>query len=108
MEKEKQLTKEELEKVNGGGGYTITTVNGKHYTYIGTDESKKYKCPNCGRPLHPGSWDRFYCDPCNNSWWYEKVLPANINSGAWREMTEEEYRQYKVDTSWAEKGTKAG
>ena len=69
---------------------------------------KKYKCPSCGRPLHPGSWDRFYCDPCNKSWWYEKVLPANINSGAWREMTEEEYRQYKVDTSWAEKGTKAG
>ena len=108
MDDKKELEQEQLSEVNGGGGYTITTVNGKHYTYIGTDESKKYKCPNCGRPLHPGSWDRFYCDPCNKSWWYEKSLPANINSGAWREMTEEEYRQYIFNKNWAEKGTTTG
>lgn len=40
MDDKKELEQEQLSEVNGGGGYTITTVNGKHYRYIGTDESK--------------------------------------------------------------------
>ena len=40
MDDKKELKQEELSEVNGGD-YTITTVNGKHYRYIGTDESKK-------------------------------------------------------------------
>ena len=51
-----------------------------------------YECPVCGRIVHWGSWLRWYCDPCDQSW-HEKssqLLP-NLNSGLWTSISQEEY-----------------
>ena len=103
MDDKKELKQEELSEVNGGG-YIWWTVNNKHYKYVGKDESQKYVCPKCGKPVHPGTLDRFYCDPCNESWYFERFLEINLKSGAWREMTEEEYKRYLFGKNWSQKG----
>ena len=90
---EQALPDEEMDKVTGGlkersvllrkeptwGG--IRNVYAV-YQWKGTDEYKKYLCPNCHRPVHPGSWGRFYCDPCDESWFCESNLEMNM-AGGW-------------------------
>lgn len=100
MEEKKELKQEELSEVNGG--YNYTTVDGKHYWGFGTDTQNKYICPKCGRPVHPGSLSRFYCDPCDTSWFFESQLQPNLNSGYWKEMTDEEWEDYLTQSKWAE------
>ena len=54
----KELSKEELEQVNGG--YYVTEIDGKYYHYTG-DKTKlnlKYVCPKCGKLVYRGSWGR--------------------------------------------------
>ena len=56
------------------------------------DYNRMYECPVCGRIVRWGSWSRWYCDPCNQSW-HEKssqLLP-NLNSGLWTSISQEEY-----------------
>lgn len=76
------------------GGYTICydpNTNG-YYHWRGSGGSDvKYLCPNCKRPVHFGSWLRFYCDPCNASWLDEDPLLPNIAAGQWEEISKEEY-----------------
>lgn len=94
MEKEKQLTKEELEKVNGGY-FLYGGDDGKYYQFVGkkSQRDQKYVCPNCGRPVHYGSSWRYYCDHCNESWWYEKLLEPNFKSGLWEEIDYEDFEE---------------
>ena len=84
-----ELTDDELEGVQGG--YIICSRDGKYYTYTGSDPDQKYVCPNCGRPVHEGTGWRFYCDACDESWFFERCLAPNLSSGAWTEISEEEY-----------------
>lgn len=80
----------DLAEVNGGKKYHDEST-GKYYEWRGNDLDEKYLCPNCRRPVHFGSWLRYYCDPCNGSWLYESSLIPNIAGGSWKEITKEEY-----------------
>ena len=88
-----ELSDEELEGVAGGKWFT--EENGKYYEYTGSrsdaDWSASYLCPKCGKPLHYGSWGRYYCDPCDESWFFESPLKLNLQSGVWTEITKERY-----------------
>lgn len=88
----RELNDEQLEHV--AGGLTELDWNGKHYEYTGARGRTKdpawdrcYLCPICGRPVHFGDWYRFYCDPCDKSWFYESELVPNLEGGMWREVS---------------------
>ena len=86
-----ELTDEELKSIQGG--YNYYQNGDKYYEYVGSDENQKYVCPICGRPVHAGAWWRFYCDPCDKSWFREASLDINLASGAWASISKEEYRR---------------
>ena len=86
-----ELTDEELGAVQGG--YDYVQQDGNYYEYVGSDKDQKYVCPNCGRPVHYGAGWRFYCDPCDESWFFEGKLDINLASGAWASIPEDEYRK---------------
>lgn len=87
-----ELADKELGEVDGGGinKYHDESAN-KYYQWKGYDIDDKYLCPNCKRPVHFGSWLRYYCDPCNGSWLYESSLVPNIAGGYWKRIAKEEY-----------------
>lgn len=88
-----ELTDEELQKVQGGRRES-RCVGDKYYAFSGNgdnDRDRKYLCPNCSRPVHYGSWGRFYCDPCNEGWFNVIDLKLNFSSGVWEEISELEY-----------------
>ena len=88
-----ELTDEELESVQGG--YNLYAKDGNYYAYMRRDtEDLRYLCPNCGRPLHAGKGWRFYCDPCDESWFFEGNLPANLDGGGWTPIDKERYDYY--------------
>ena len=83
-----------LENVSGGGlMYTHVESTDKYYMWTSScfTHNGKYLCPRCGRPVHYGAGCRFYCDPCDCSWWYENHLLPDTSSGNWREISKEEY-----------------
>ncbi len=86
-----ELSDEELKTVQGG--YDYVQEGDKYYKYVGSDENLKYVCPNCGRPVHSGAGWRFYCDPCDESWFFEDALDINLASGSWASISEDEYRR---------------
>ena len=61
----------------------------KRYEWEGGDINRKYFCPNCGRFVHKGSWGRFYCDPCNESWYMEDFLKPNLDAWVFKEIREQ-------------------
>lgn len=88
-----ELTDEEMDKVVGGADdrdvlvkteYGIGTVckTFDKYKWKGTDDYQKYLYPNCHRPVHPGGWGRYFCDPCDESWFFEGSLEMNM-AGGW-------------------------
>ena len=95
MDERKELNQKELSEVSGG--YRYTTVDGKHYCGFGDDVQNKYLCPKCGRPVHPGKAWRFYCDPGDESQFFENSLLPNLKSGYWEEMTEEEWEKMQSE-----------
>ena len=86
-----ELSDEELGAVQGG--YDYAQQGGNYYEYVGSDKDQKYVCPKCGRPVHSGAGWRFYCDPCDEGWFFEVALDINLASGAWAPISEEEYRR---------------
>ena len=60
----------------------------KIYKWEGGDINLKYRCPNCGRLVHKGSWNQFYCDPCNESWFFEDYLDPNLDAWVFKEIVE--------------------
>ncbi len=83
-----------LENVAGGFlTYTHVTSTDKYYMWTSSPFTRdgKYLCPRCKRPVHYGAGCRFYCDPCNCSWWNEDLLLPDPSSGKWREISKEEY-----------------
>lgn len=91
-----ELSDEELEAVQGG--YNYVHEGDKYYVYVGpdTDTDHKYACPNCGGPVHYGAGWRFYCDPCDESWFFENDLDINLESGNWKSVTADEYYYRKM------------
>ena len=93
LEGAQELSDEQLGEVTGG--QTECTYNGKRYKYVGTpgwfsykrDWDKCYLCPNCGRPVHYGAFYRYYCDACDESWYYESKLIPNLTTGVWKEIS---------------------
>lgn len=94
MEKEKQLTNKELENVYGGY-FLFRDDDDRCYQFQGkkSQRDQKYACPNCGRPVHYGSSWRYYCDHCNESWFFEKCLDPNLKSGLWVEIDPEDFEE---------------
>lgn len=84
-----ELDDSELGEVSGG--ITETTYNGRKYKWNGgtlTYDStwdKAFLCPRCGRPVHYGILNRYYCDACDESWYYESKLVPNLAGGLWEE-----------------------
>lgn len=83
----------ELADVTGGFNFASDASTGKYYQWYGTDsqEDLKYACPNCKRPVHSGLWRKFYCDPCNASWFQQDKLLPNIGGGLWHEISKNDY-----------------
>ena len=80
----KELSDDELSAVAGGkDSYDLlireydSVLVYEQYDWVGGDEDLKYLCPNCGRPVHKGTLGRFYCDPCDESWFLESNLKMN-------------------------------
>lgn len=105
--KAQELADEELERVSGGQTHFATT-DGRYFTYIGKsgddreylkDFNRRYCCPRCKRPVHYGVGDRYYCDACDESWYYESKLLLNLAGGLYKEVSREEYEREK---SWWE------
>ncbi len=91
------VTDEELDKVTGGDDWLHFTQIDKYYMWTSSPFTRdgKYLCPRCKRPVHYGAGCRFYCDPCDCSWWDEYLLLPDHSSGNWKEITKEEYRLHK-------------
>ncbi len=86
-----QLNDTELAEVSGGYNLTYDEATDKYYRWCGTDSSKKYLCPKCGRPVKAGFMNfKFYCDPCDDSWFFEGKLNPNLDGG-WKEISKDEY-----------------
>ena len=66
--------------------FTKTMVAGFTSLQERNPRDMKYICPKCGRPVHYGSGWRYYCDQCDESWYFEKSLNPNLNSGLWKEI----------------------
>ena len=56
----------------------------QQYRWTGTDNNLKYLCPNCHRPVHYGAGWRYYCDSCDESWFFEENLEMNMSNGQWK------------------------
>ena len=87
------LTDDQLGDVQGGKQYHHDTNTGKYYKWVGSDWNSAYLCPNCGKPVHEGWGWRFYCDDCDESWFYESNFSTSLNlaTNCWQEITQAEY-----------------
>ena len=96
--KNTELTDEELESARGGYDHCMVRIDGteRFFEFVGDntkDRDRKYVCPHCGTRLHYGTAFRYYCDPCDESWFMHWELKPNLNSGAWQEV--DKYVYYK-------------
>ncbi len=86
-----QLNDADLADATGGYITVQDEATGKYYVWKGKDANTKYVCPKCGRPVKAGFMNlKFYCDPCDDSWFFESNLNPNLNGG-WKEISEAEY-----------------
>ena len=86
-----ELSDEELEAVHAGYTLSYEYDDDGYFEYTGNDVNQKYICPKCLKPVHAGIGWRFYCDPCNDSWFFEDELYINRKSGAWTKIPKDEY-----------------
>ena len=96
------LDDSELNEVAGGMDVYHDTKNNKYYKwYGGNNTSHKYRCPHCGRLLHEGLLSvikidigaRYFCDACDEQWFFEKKLTLNVGDGLWEEISFEQWVQ---------------
>ena len=76
----RELSDQELAQASGGNAGGMATVwktdsQGRVTHWIKNNgEIVHYTCPRCGRILHYGTLDFFYCDPCDD--WF---MPGSAN-----------------------------
>ncbi len=88
MAQPQNLTDAELENVTGGMEWYQDTKEHRFFHWAGGNNlDEKYRCPNCDRLLHYGTGWRYYCDPCNESWFYESDLTLNLGDHLWKEVS---------------------
>lgn len=89
----------DLDQVTGGDDWLHFKQTDKYFRWNGSmfTRNGKYLCPKCMRPVHYGAGCRFYCDPCNCSWWDEDLLLPDPSSGNWQEITEDEYETHNMN-----------
>lgn len=92
----RELDDDQLSAVAGGQSYA--DQDGKHYKYVGTDKTDPhwnncYLCPKCGRPVHHNGWGYYFCDPCDDYWYYESKLRLNLSTGVWQEISDAEHKR---------------
>ncbi len=94
-EQKQSLTNQELEQTVGGESAIQrkqkARIYNKNNDRIGlrTDAGiEYYPCEKCGRPLHCGTFHRWYCDPCNCSYY-------DPDTKIWY-GTEEQLKEYSV------------
>ncbi len=49
--------------------------------------------------MHYGAWLRFYCDPCNASWYYAEDLLPDLSTGKWEQVTKAQYEHHENMTA---------
>ncbi|MDD5952918.1 MAG: Nif11-like leader peptide family RiPP precursor [Oscillospiraceae bacterium] len=96
-----ELSDDALEQVAGG---VTQYVDGTYFEFTGNysnpdDYNRMYRCPECGRLVHWGSWSRWYCDHCNASWYFTDNLKLNMDSGMWRVVSNAEVQQRRKGTT---------
>ena len=94
-EQKKSIKDEDLEKVSGGGPYSLrgfmtlrtdSKGNPTHWwsRYYGDPSYKDgfhFVCPHCGGLLHQGFLGRLYCDPCDEGWFVENLPLGSQHPG---------------------------
>lgn len=94
-----ELRDKELKEVVGGVDNKYRQVGNNYYhwtgdfTLGGRGVNERYLCPKCGRKLHLGAWLHFYCDPCDDDWWWEDSLIPNVESRYWVPCSKAEYEK---------------
>ncbi len=90
------LNDSDLGGVTGGYVLYYDSAANAYYAWEGSAiDDSKYLCPNCKRPVHFGSWIRYYCDPCDASWLKEDWLLPNLKDNHWKRISKEEYERQK-------------
>ncbi len=92
------LNDADLEQIAGGKARPIHfSSNDTYYAWNGNDayygwsDEHQFLCPNCKRPVHKGTWGRWYCDPCDASWYSEESLLPDTANYNWKQITRHEY-----------------
>ncbi len=86
------LVNEDLAEVTGGAYYACVKSTDKYYK-SDAPVNQLFLCPKCNRPVHTGTFGRYYCDPCDKSYACTDSLVPNIDSGLWQEISGDEYRR---------------
>ncbi len=95
------IADQDLEQVTGGQAWIHFLSNDTYYVWTGSGwaRNNRYLCPNCKRPVHYGAWLRFYCDPCNASWYYAEDLLPDLSTGKWEQVTKAQYEHHENMTA---------
>ena len=83
------LADDELENVNGG--ISVYDKKGRYVGFTGKELFGDvyvcyYPCPKCGRPMHVGKFNFYYCDPCD--YWTTSCRTEGFDG------TAEEFKRY--------------
>ena len=76
---QQELSEEQMKKIAGGDFFDKGIIHKELYDgrgrWIGTDvfcsiwRIHYWPCPKCGKPMHAGTMNWIYCDPCNYKAW---------------------------------------
>lgn len=94
-----ELSDDELKEAVGGVNNKYRKVGENYYhwegecSFGGDGINERYLCPRCGGRLHSGMWFHYYCDPCDESWYWEDSLIPNTMSSYWVPCSKEEYEK---------------
>lgn len=94
----RELSEEDLKEAVGGRNHCYWYWDGEYWFWDAGLTTKacneRYLCPKCGGPLHFSWGFRYYCDPCNDSWYWEDSLIPNIKSKHYIRTTKADYDKW--------------
>lgn len=95
-----ELSEDELKEATGGRNNRYRKIGDQYYYWDGglcpggDGILERYLCPKCGGVLHMGWGMHFYCDPCDDHWWWEETLVPNLKSKYWIKCSKEDYEKW--------------